>query len=150
MTRLTKCCLILGVALTGLTLCGESKAQNPMGGYGVYGIGPYGLNGLNGRAYSSGRIPTPPYFALHPPVYYSQAVPRTYGHSPFAYPGIYRTPEVKKSAMIVNPHVQPGEPTPAEPEKTDTSMKTASHSQPKVQIIVNPFVVQTKEIKIVN
>jgi len=25
-----------------------------------------------------------PYFALHPPVYYSHPVPRTYGYSPFA------------------------------------------------------------------
>ncbi len=34
-----------------------------------------------------------PYFALHPPVYYSYPVPRTYGYSPFAYPPGVMTPE---------------------------------------------------------
>ena len=36
--------------------------------------------------YSVGAIPTPPYFALHPPVYYSTPVPRAYGYGPWAYP----------------------------------------------------------------
>lgn len=36
-----------------------------------------------------------PYYALHPPVYYSAPVPRPYGYSPFAYPPGYRTPEVQ-------------------------------------------------------
>ena len=33
-----------------------------------------------------------PYFSLHPPVYYSYRVPRTYGYSPFAYPPGVLTP----------------------------------------------------------
>jgi hypothetical protein len=40
-------------------------------------------------AYSAQSIP---YFALHPPVYYSYRVPRTYGYSPFAYPPGVLTP----------------------------------------------------------
>src|ERR1700742_789907 len=35
-----------------------------------------------------------PYYALHPPVYYSYPVPRTYGYSPFAYPPSVMTPDV--------------------------------------------------------
>src|SRR5436305_2234169 len=35
-----------------------------------------------------------PYFALHPPVYYSYPVPRTYGYSPFAYGPEVMTPDV--------------------------------------------------------
>jgi hypothetical protein len=46
--------------------------------------------------YSVGAIPLPPYFALHPPVYYDMPVPRTYGHGPWAYPPYVTTPEVVK------------------------------------------------------
>src|SRR6476619_3931753 len=49
-----------------------------------------------------------PYFALHPPVYYSYPVPRTYGYSPFAYPPDVMTPDVvieSKPVTIVNPYV---------------------------------------------
>ncbi len=59
--------------------------------------------------YLNGSIPVPPYFALHPPVYYSAPIPRTYGYSPFAYPGTVPTPEIVTPAepeVIENPHVQ--------------------------------------------
>ena len=50
-----------------------------------------------------------PYFAAHPPVYYSYPVPRTYGYSPFAYPPYVMTPEVVMEAQrrceIINPYV---------------------------------------------
>lgn len=88
-----------------------AQAQAPgVGMYHPYGIGygyPYGF-GFGSSPYSLSRVPTPPYFALHPPVYYSYAVPRTFGHSPFAYPGTYRTPEVDvpEPEVIDNPHVQ--------------------------------------------
>lgn len=50
-----------------------------------------------------------PYFALHPPVYYSLPVPRTYGYSPFAYPPGTMTPEVvePKPELIPNKYVPP-------------------------------------------
>ena len=57
-----------------------------------------------------------PYFALHPPVYYSYPVPRTYGYSPFAYPFGSPTPEIEwgppkvekkpEPKMMNNPHVR--------------------------------------------
>mgnify|MGYP001050168337 CR=1 FL=1 len=48
-----------------------------------------------------------PYFALHPPVYYSQPVGRPYGWSPFAYPGWVQTPMVAppRPMVIQNPYV---------------------------------------------
>ena len=48
-----------------------------------------------------------PYFALHPPVYYSLPVGRPYGWSPFAYPGWVETPRVAppRPMVIQNPHV---------------------------------------------
>lgn len=67
--------------------------------------------------YDQDRIP---YFALHPPVYYSAPVPRTYGYSPFAYPGNYRTPDVVAPVdpvTIVNPYYD-AEPKNAAPQTT--------------------------------
>jgi hypothetical protein len=78
-------------------------------------------------------MPLPPYFALHPPVHYSLPVPRTYGYSPYAYPGWVPTPEVEVPVQpqeILNPYVEPQ----AEP----ASGQTAS----RAKLIVNPFVEQ--------
>jgi len=36
--------------------------------------------------YRTGQIPLPPYYALHPPVYYGQREYQTYGRTPFAFP----------------------------------------------------------------
>jgi hypothetical protein len=43
----------------------------------------YGYGGLGGIGWQS-YTPAPPYFALHPPVYYGQRFTRPYGVSPFA------------------------------------------------------------------
>ena len=49
----------------------------------------------------------PPYFALYPPVYYSQPIPRPYGFSPYAYPPGTMTPEAIRvqPLMVTNPFV---------------------------------------------
>jgi len=92
----------------------------PFPGY-SYGSSPYSL----------GRLPMPPYFAIHPPVYYSQPVPRTYGYSPFAYGPCVMTPEVAAPTpapkTIINPHV--------EPQSADESDRLAGNSK----VIENPF-----------
>jgi hypothetical protein len=49
----------------------------------------YGGFGWQPSYYASESLP---YFSLHPPVYYSYRVPRTYGYSPFAYPPGVLTP----------------------------------------------------------
>jgi hypothetical protein len=64
-----------------------------------------------------------PFHALHPPVYYSYAVPRPYGHSPFAYPPGTPTPEVAlppqpQPQTMLNPFVPQASPTAAKPEQT--------------------------------
>ncbi len=83
-----------------------------------------------------------PYFAAHPPVYYSYPVPRTYGYSPFAYPPSVMTPEVigepVEPAVIVNPYVpSSGSGEAAEPQDRTTEVE-ARASAPLV--IVNPYV----------
>jgi len=90
--------------------------------------------GAGGMLYSLGYVPVPPYYALHPPVYYSYPVPRSYGYSPFAYPGYVRTPEIERPApqTILNPYVEP------KTETEDLSNETA-HAP---LTILNPFVEQ--------
>jgi hypothetical protein len=95
------------------------------------------FGGTFSSPYATGRIPTPPYFALHPPVYYSYPVPRSYGYSPFAYPGIVATPEVTEVSApepeeIINPHVKPS--------VKETSEKLQDRvTQNKSQWITNPY-----------
>jgi hypothetical protein len=104
-------------------------------GYGGFGYG----QGFAPWLYQSGHIPVPPYFALHPPVYYSQPVPRTYGYSPFAYRSNVRTPEVidaTPAAVITNPYF----------DKQNTLESKASTGDDDVatnvtpQEILNPYV----------
>lgn len=109
-----------------------------------------------GEVYRSLDYPTErrvPYFAAHPPVYYSTPVPRTYGYSPFAYTPDTRTPDVvggcPQPLEILNPYV-PSSTGDSEPAKKTTSKtvrnRTISHGEaPAAEptgplMIVNPFV----------
>jgi hypothetical protein len=81
-----------------------------------------------------------PYFALHPPVYYSEPVPRTYGYSPFAYPPGVMTPEIvgeSQPVTINNPYVPATKPASAELKPADRSARTSTAPEPLV--IINPF-----------
>ncbi len=124
------CLFAFAITLLSFVMDSPAKAQGPWQWRGA--MAQYPFPGYTGFAspYSLGQIPVPPYFSLHPPVYYSVPVPRTYGHSPFAYPGTFRTPEVaiEEPEIIENPHVESN----ASFEKTT---KTASY-----QIINNPYV----------
>lgn len=122
------------VAFAFLLVAAAEPAQAQyIGGNGV----GYGGFGQLGSPYALGRIPVPPYFALHPPVYYSQPVARTYGYSPFAYPGSVRTPDVKAAApqakVITNPHA-----TPVKSEKVEKELNLKLAN--KQLEILNPFV----------
>ena len=68
---------------------------------------PYTFGGTLGWPYGFYQQEHIPYFSLHPPVYYSMPVPRTYGWSPWAYPPGVLTPEMMPQAEIIeNPHVE--------------------------------------------
>jgi len=111
----------LSAALCALTLVAASgQASADCGGFG-YGFGPFG------GYYNYGiqpYVPAPPYFALHPPVYYGQRYTRPYGDSPFAAPSQLQpaasyapSRHVERSLTIQNPWVAPlesaAEPVPA-------------------------------------
>jgi hypothetical protein len=86
-----------------------------------------------------------PYYALHPPVYYSYPVPRTYGYSPFAYPGYIMTPEgcEPQPLDIINPHV----PAPTQkPASVETDRAAAVQTAPEPLVILNPYATPTKTI----
>jgi hypothetical protein len=87
-----------------------------------------------------------PYYALHPPVYYSCPVPRTYGYSPFAYPGYVMTPEIAGEPQpleIINPHVPSTQQTPASVENDRTA---AAATQPEPLVILNPYAMPTRAV----
>lgn len=104
MIRCLKICA-LGMLLSLGAAAGKAQAQAP--------CSP-GMAYFLGYPYDQFRLQNIPYYALYPPVYYSQPVPRTYGYSPFAYPPGYMTPDVVEPAapeVMVNPHVPSAKPT---------------------------------------
>jgi hypothetical protein len=128
------------------------------------GVINYGWNGRDSyyslyALYRDGLIPIPPYFALHPPVYYSYPVPRPYGYSPFAYPGWVRTPDVPaplQPATVVNPFLDKppvGEPLLNEPllDKPRATQPAPDQIEPEAtstavvpKMIYNPYVLQPR------
>ncbi len=120
------------------------------GGYGGYGLGiggGYYTGGLI-QAYMDDKLPVPPYFSIHPPVYYRAPVPRTYGYSPFAYPGRVRTPDLpaeafSQPAVINNPHCAGVEGAQSAPSSTEDDVAAAT---PKM--IINPYVTSQPVTKI--
>ena len=119
-----------------------SQAVEACGWANNYG---YGIGGL----YRSLDYPTEtrvPYFAAHPPVYYSQPVPRTYGHSPFAYGPWHKTPEIIESAppvVIENPHAkeasQMKNKQAKKPSRVDRSVSVAAEETSGPLMIENPY-----------
>lgn len=84
-------------------------------------------------SYTSERIP---YFAMHPPVYYSHVVPRPYGYAPWAYPPGTMEPALTPAPQpqtYINPYVPQDQPA---EKKADE--KTARVSRAKR--VLNPFV----------
>lgn len=110
---------VLGAAVCATTMMTES-AQAQVDGY-RFGVGirqsrqfrNFGVVRNFGFAHGAvhHRIAEPPYFALYPPVYYSdQIIRRPYGVSPFAAPAGIVPVEmqvVPQPARIVNPHALP-------------------------------------------
>jgi hypothetical protein len=152
---------VILLALTGLAIAPLQTASaegfgSGRGGRGMgVGIGIGGYSDIFGYAELYRELSKNlPYFALHPPVYYSQPVPRTYGYSPFAYPGYVMTPEVAMPSQpleITNPYV-PAEKTKLESAPaSDRGAKIVPVPQPVAKIvpvpqpqwIINPYVGQT-------
>jgi hypothetical protein len=115
--------LVLALALAAVP--SAAQAGWP-GSCGYYGNNFYGLWG-NPYVYSQGAAYIPPYYAIHPPVYYSPFITaRSYGASPYAWwsagepmahysmarvtmggaPAAYAAAAPAEAKMIENPHVR--------------------------------------------
>jgi hypothetical protein len=131
--------LITAICFAAYLLGGGTAAQafDGWGGYSSH-FPWYGYGNNGPAAYALGNIPAPPYFALHPPVYYSHPTPRTYGHSPFACGcdchGAGRSTAAHR--VQANPFIQvkPTAP-PAPAEQIEKPVKVASN----VLRMANPF-----------
>ncbi len=101
--------VLSAVALASLLAAVPASAEAGWPGGCGYGCGNfYGLWG-NPYVYSQGAAYIPPYYAIHPPVYYSPHITaRPYGASPYAWPPIPTGPKLVSAAakIIVNPHVK--------------------------------------------
>ena len=102
---------VLGVCMLGSVLSSSATAQiGPWGVWAPWYYYPYGS-----YTGSYGTVPTPPYFAIHPPVYYGPRIRMAYGHSPIARPPLTvvglgsqeDTPEapLQSGLTIWNPYV---------------------------------------------
>jgi hypothetical protein len=147
--------LVLGVLLASVVSTDVAQAQYPMpyggdlaawNGWGGYGSG-YGWGYLGTRV---GFVPQPPYYAIHPPVYYSaQIMRRPYGASPYAWPATYPpfTQQVIESqsvqtadpSMFINPYVQGNGGGQLPPPRNAPAAGDNSRVGP--QLIINPYVV---------
>lgn len=135
--------LLLSAVMAGMGTCSTARADGGCGAYG-YGFFPwFGYGNSGPAAYALGNIPAPPYFALHPPVYYSQPVARPYGHSPFACPHgcpYHAIPRARR--IYVNPFVerQPAVEPAAAPAPAENSVAVISKrvAVPMTRI-VNPY-----------
>ena len=127
MVRYLKWTLAAGVLAVAGTWSSPVSAQT---------FSPFTFGGTLGWPYGFYQDEHIPYFALHPPVYYSQPVPRPYGWSPFAYPPGVMTPNVACEPLTIeNPHVEGT--SSREPGVTRQSDRQARHVP---RIIDNPFV----------
>jgi hypothetical protein len=122
------------LVLIVLALCAlpaaAGRADDLYRGYYGYGFPWFGYGNNGPAAYALGNIPTPPYFALHPPVYYSHPIARPYGHSPFACP-CYCGHARKSVRVVVNPYL------PIEPAAKEAPAKASVAAVPLR--VANPF-----------
>jgi hypothetical protein len=117
--------LCLAAAVTAVATFGISQA-NADDGFGCGSCG--GWNSYYGYNFNNSGFERPPYFALYPPVYYSdQIVRRPMGISPFAAPPGVIPAEMTVFPMaekVVNPYFQNGESKKAKPISGQTDNNT--------------------------
>ncbi len=125
----TKLILVGLVTVVAFGIPRDARGQDWF--YGCPYYSAYGGYGWQPSYYASESVP---YFSLHPPVYYSYRIPRTYGYSPFAYPPGVLTPgsEPPRAAAGQNMYT-----TPEGAESTGSSQ-----GRPPLRID-NPYVEQS-------
>ncbi|QDS99529.1 hypothetical protein [Adhaeretor mobilis] len=137
--NLRKYLLIATLAACPLASAETASAQCGGGYCGGLGLGAYADVG---RLYNLLDREVP-HFAAFPPVYYSNPVPRTYGHSPFAYLPSHVTPAYAAPAPLAidNPFVKNSLTSTESQSKEEPSpdQTTSVKAQTPPLAIVNPF-----------
>lgn len=124
--------------IAGAMWTNESCADYGFGG-GIYSGLPYHGFGYSGSLYGLGYVPVPPYYALHPPVYYSHEIRRRpVGDSPYAYPPRRPAPEPRRQ-FLLNPFIVP------EPVIEEVPQQTSQATEPVAQVMQNPFYGDSQE-----
>ena len=126
-------------------------SDSPADGNWWWGGSPFG--GFNNIYRTDRDIP---FYAEHPPVYYSHIVPRTYGQSPYAYwPGPYTPTLTPEPVMVDNPYIDiVPEELPSKPDQPTKSKKREISSDKNVEavhrggplVVLNPYVDQQPAI----
>jgi hypothetical protein len=99
-------------------------------------------------------IPAPPYFALHPPVYYGKRYTRPYGASPFASRSVLNSnpayaPELAPTIrqypvhQVVNPYHPSAVPANTVPANAAPALASPARKSAGPRIIQNPYVEQS-------
>ena len=117
--------------VASLMFTNQSQAQNYFG-RGINSGLPYFGFGYSGSLYGLGYVPVPPYYALHPPVYYShEIVRRPMGDSPYAYQSRRPLPPPRRH-FVLNPFVP-------DPVSNEGSQQTAQGTDSVAKVMRNPF-----------
>lgn len=135
---------LLAATLVSLGAGVTAEAQDPF----AFQFG-YTLGYQNSFKY---RVPAPPYFSVHPPVYYGKRYTRPYGESPYASwpllqanPSYMPMPTANFAAMsIVNPHCETVIPTTKiGSDETMAEKPTVAPSKASEAIvIINPYALE--------
>jgi hypothetical protein len=135
---------LLAATLVSLGAAVTAEAQDPF----AFQFG-YTLGYQNSFKY---RVPAPPYFSVHPPVYYGKRYTRPYGESPYASwpllqanPSYMPMPTANYSAMsVVNPHCEPHIPTISVGEGEPMAEKPtmAPRKSSEAVVIINPYALE--------
>lgn len=133
MKRLRQALIAAAILSASAWLASDANAQQFCQRGGFYNGWFSGPLGYASNPYTLGYVPTPPYFALHPPVYYSHPVKRSYGLSPFAAPPAVAEP-TPEPLLLANPFV-----TQEERDSVPVKEDHVAQAEPKPQMIENPY-----------
>ncbi len=133
--------VVCALALAATVASTENAAAQ---GPGAYSFLPFGFYQPYGAFYKN-NIPTPPYFATNPPVYYGARHSRPYGLSPFASPPLVNADNNYESRLRTQ-FMQPQIPTPGPQSRAPIcnpcfgNSLSSTNSSKTGKIQTNPFV----------
>lgn len=120
----------------------KASAINPQG----FPFFPFGFYQPYGAQYGN-SMPTPPYFALNPPVYYGARHARPYGMSPFASPPLVAPADNYRGRLGTDFYLPPSE-TAAPVYHANPCVSYSSKVKPPKGIVrTNPFVSESQVAK---